>query len=212
MKSHNKFSHDDIIRSVFDGTHPTYVCYPFSSFLGNESISSIPVVFRIVVQSEKTTPIDLLASVIERAGKKKPTYDTLNKLPMFFIARLLEAYKKILEEWVDYIYNQLPEVCENNHISHYQWRLFSALGVSQVFGTDKLSYEQKLWIIHNKHDDEKIQMQSMIDLRDSVLPWLNPQLWTSMQTRKKSVRKNVKYEQQRKKLMEGSLEDLDIVT
>jgi len=49
------------------------------------------------------------------------------------------------------------------------------------------------------------------DIRDSLLPWLNTDLYQKVQDRKDNTRENTAYEAQRKKLQEGKLEDLDII-
>lgn len=72
---------------------------------------------------------------------------------------------------------------------------------------EKLTLERALWILLNLNKDRNESDERLIELRDSLLPWLQPMLWQRMQDR--PVKQNIMYEQHKSEMMSGtfSLDD-----
>jgi len=121
------------------------------------------------------------------------------------LGRVIKEYKEGIEKWEDYIINNLEKYCETFE-SKLKWTLVKTTGVNTVLSLP-LSLEQSLWIFYCSKNDEKEKIELMIKLRDSLLPWINPELWDKVQKQKENARFNSAYEKIHKQI----LEELDII-
>ncbi|MCK9543212.1 MAG: hypothetical protein M0R03_14420 [Novosphingobium sp.] len=132
------------------------------------------------------------------------------KLPFLLSPYLVDEFINVSNNWRDYVLENIKEVCETEG-SKINWKIVQTSGISYIFKND-LSFLQKLWVYVNTLEDKKEWMRITNDIRESVLPWLNLELWSKLKKTEGNTRENVEYEKQRKAMIEGKTEDLEIIT
>jgi len=150
---------------------------------------------------------DLGKSIIKIGNTFQTKSIPLNKYPIWIVNLLRDSYIKGLNLWQEYIQNELREFCKTEY-SKLNWHVVEQGGLSFLF-TPPLTFEQKLWIGLNKRISENEKFDLILHIRDSLLPWLNYELWKVQEKSKKNKRTNIDYDKQRKALVEGRLEELN---
>ena len=194
------FSKDDIFNAIFNDQYPNVVTKPFKKL--GRYLGSIQVVFSLVPPSNLFETLH--RSII--TFNKKPVSKSLNiirELPTWVIDLLWEEYEKYLKRWYDYLQENIKEFVEENIRSKVQWIVFKETDPKYFFKND-LTFEQRLWIFANHQNDKGDQIKLIQDVRESLLPWLNNELWSNMEKNKKGTKQNTDYERQRRQMIEGS--------
>lgn len=194
------FSKDDIFNAIFNDQYPNVTTKPFKKL--GRNLASVSVVFSLIPPSN---PIETLDKSIIYFNKK-PIPKSLNiiyNLPVWVIDLLWKEYEKYLALWYDYLQNNIKEFVEEDMNSNVQWVVFKETNSRFLFKED-LTFEQRLWIFVNHQKDEKNQVKLIENVRESLLPWMNYDLWSSVEKNKKGTKQNVDYEKQRRQMVEGS--------
>ncbi len=206
-KKLEKFNLNNIADSIFRNTPPSVKIIPFSSLKDTYlNRNSYNVLLYIFDGSDRLIPS--LSKALE--GTYEENVEAFYKLPSWIVGLLHTAYKKEVENWIDFLFDHISEFCEKDSESLINWNVVDKGGIASLF-SDKLTFEQRLWISVQSKISKEEMIKFVNDIRDSLLPWLNTDLYQKVQDRKDNTRENTAYEAQRKKLQEGKLEDLDII-
>jgi hypothetical protein len=130
------------------------------------------------------------------------------------LLELIKAYKQYEKQWAVFYFDNIEKYCEENMESQHNWIISKHAGMPSVFDVSSLSIEQKFWININANIAYKKERVFYVELRDSLLPWINPTLYQKMKEKDENTRTNVMYEQHRQQMYSGTFEgeeDLDIV-
>jgi len=198
QQTSTQFNFDDITNVLFYNKKPVYFITPFRDIIKYQII--IPTYLSLF--DKNTSDI---YTILKSAVQNDRIYNYLLKLPAWMLGRVIKEYKEGIEKWEDYIINNLEKYCETFE-SKLKWTLVKTTGVNTVLSLP-LSLEQSLWIFYCSKNDEKEKIELMIKLRDSLLPWINPELWDKVQKQKENARFNSAYEKIHKQI----LEELDII-
>jgi hypothetical protein len=198
QQTSTQFNFDDITNALFYNKKPVYFITPFRDIIKYQII--IPTYLSLF--DKNTSDI---YTILKSAVQNDQIYNYLLKLPAWMLGRVIKEYKEGIEKWEDYIINNLEKYCETFE-SKLKWTLVKTMGVNTVLSLP-LSLEQSLWIFYCSKNDEKEKIELMIKLRDSLLPWINPELWDKVQKQKENARFNSAYEKIHKQI----LEELDII-
>lgn len=182
----------------------------FAIFLNkNPLVATKPFPFRKIKNHTITFEVPFLFKEISL----KEMFDYIKegkKLPFLLSPYLVDEFINVSNNWRDYVLENIKEVCETEG-SKINWKIVQTSGISYIFKND-LSFLQKLWVYVNTLEDKKEWMRITNDIRESVLPWLNLELWSKLKKTEGNTRENVEYEKQRKAMIEGKTEDLEIIT
>jgi hypothetical protein len=146
----------------------------------------------------------LQRSVLSVGGSKVD----LNTIQLLLFSRLVDAYVGILRQWDDFLHDEIYEYIQVDSYSAMQWSILKSAGVGHVFG-DTLSTEQKVWIYNCTANDKEQETKFILSVRESILPWLDSEMWSNMQKMKKDKRENKQYDTMHKLMIEGQLDQLE---
>jgi hypothetical protein len=185
---------------------------PFAS-LHPSVLAGLPVHYNVgLFDDEEETVWHTLHRSVQKVGKRAvSSKDIFLKLPEWAINMMAEAYFIHASNWREYLYAEVEKFCRTPQ-SKMQWELFKRVGVQLVL-TGPLLPEQKLWIVTNSYIDKDDDIKFVTDVRESLLPWLNPEMYGEYEKRK-NKRTNVTYAEQHRAMVEGTFagdEDLDII-
>jgi len=207
VKRSSKFTFEDIANTLFHNKCPQVVIKPFTH-IKDSIINKISFSVELSIFKENLNILEILASSI--VGNSKNNFEYLSKLPDWIVLLIQKYYKEELNNWIDYLFDNINEFCEKNSESLINSNVLDKGGIALLF-PDKLTFEQKLWIsVHFKIDKNEM-IKFVTEIRDSLLPWLNTDLYNKVKDKQENTRTNVAYESQRRKMLEGNLDDLDIV-
>jgi len=203
------FSHRDIDKILFLGKYPLYKAYPFKSF---KKLSNIPVVYKVLMYDLQDDMDEILSKSVYSIGNIVTTNPELQKLDIILLDALLSEFSTGAIQWQKYVLQEMENYIKTP-TSLINWEALKT--VSGFLGTN-LNYEQKIWIFTCQREEDKKKVKFAEDLRESVLPFLNFDMWQKLQRRKEAVRENVMYHKQRDQMIEGTFlkqeEELDIIT
>jgi hypothetical protein len=155
-----------------------------------------------------TTTLQILANAIE--GNNDINLEHLNNFPSWLVILIQKRYKEEVNNWIEYLFDNIDDFCKENSESLINSGILDKGGISLIFN-NKLTFEQKLWVsVQSKLSKNEIT-RFVTEIRDSLLPWLNINLYNKVQDKEKNTRTNTAYEEQRRKLLEGNLEELDVI-
>ncbi len=197
------FNHEDIANVLFKKQSPTRIDTPFA-LSSIESLRLLPVAFSLSLFSDTTDVFEILTRVVYKDTSKASfiTLEELKLMPPWCINFLLQCYTKHIEGWQKYFVDELESFCLEG-ISRFHWSVIQKAGTDEVFPRP-LSVEQKIWISFQDKQIQSEQNAFIISLRDSLLPWLNPEAWQNLQERKEKTRTNEDYERQRQQMILGN--------
>ena len=206
------FQHSDLDRAIFRGKPPVFVDRPFAS-LHPSVLEKLPVHYNVgLFDDEDDSVWRTLNRSIRKVGKRDVTSTELfYKLPEWAINMLVDAYFLHSGNWRDYLYDEIEKFC-GTWPSQMQWELFKRVGIQYVL-QNPLIPEQKFWIVINSRLDKRDDTKFVTDIRESLLPWLNLDMYRE-QEKQKEKRTNVQYSEQHREMVEGTFvsdEKLDII-
>ncbi len=205
-----EFTNEDLIKSIFFNQFPLFITYPFHD-LPHSPLSKLQVIFKLKILFEKLSLLQLLEETVVKIGnweiEKK---NDLKKIPFWMLGFLTDSLNRGLSQWREYLIDNLKEFSEG-HYSKMLWYSISGGGVETVFKELPLSYERQLWLSLNAVSERNKQSEFMVGIRDSLLPWINPSLFTEIEKKQRETRINVAYEEIKKKFISGDYKNLDII-
>lgn len=202
-KNRATFTHENISEVLFLNKSPLYTFFPFHKFK-NFSGRRDSVTLRVKLFDSNKDSIEVFSNIIDSIGSVK--ISSAYEIPTWFASRILKEYKVVSSEWFHYLSEELKVYCDENLNSKIQWSSF--IHNIPIF-TSSLSFEQKLWIYTNTNRDAAKYNKFIVDIKDSILPWLNLKLYSEVKKKEENTRKNVEYEKQKKEMFE-STNDIEI--
>lgn len=210
------FDYNDITKVLFFNEYPQFVDTPYR-FSKTRVLAHLPLTFCIVSDDTSLPMLELLEKSICRVGLASVSNSYIfSRLTSWFVLPLVECYYMGSQEWKDYIVAEMENYCKTEAFSIFQWNVVKNGGFDAVLKNGR-NVIHDLWISTNVKLEKENAAKEMVELRDSLLPWLNYEMWQSVEKREKNKHINVNFEAQRQKMFEGSFgtekeEDLDIVT
>jgi hypothetical protein len=139
----------------------------------------------------------------------------VSSLNVILVNNLIVALNELLAKWQEFLLRELTAYTKTP-MSQLHWASLNK--VPGMLGNNLL-YEQKLWISACTNNDKNSWYKDISDVRDSILPYINPELWEKVQHRKTEVRYNADYEKQKAEMILGKFtsgniklpDDLDII-
>jgi hypothetical protein len=101
----------------------------------------------------------------------------------------------------------MERYCEET-TSQLHWQVVKTGSSASLFSS--LNLEQKLWIAVNSKKDKDFWLDTIMNVREGLLPWLNNKLYQAWEKKKANTRVNSAYDQQRLDMINGKLEDISI--
>lgn len=203
-----KFQLADINQAIFHSTPPSVTVQPFID-LKDPVLSRSSFTFRLHIYEGLKSVLEVLAFSL--TGNTEENYKYLKQLPDWILNLLYKQYKENFDAWADYFFENINEFCRTDSESIINWNLASKGGFSLLFD-GKLNFEQKMWVSSCSGEEKKEWREFIIDIKESMLPWMNLELYQKVKEKETNTRENTAYEEQKKKLLEGKLEDLDIIS
>jgi len=208
----NIFSHEDIDKLLFFHGFPLKQAYPFSTF---PKFKNVPIVYRIYMRRDSEDLETYLNNTIYSVGRYI-VRGGIASLNVSLVNNLIVELNKLLAKWQEYLLIELNAYTKTP-MSQLHWASLNK--VPGLLGTELL-YEQKLWISACTSNDKNNWYKDVSDVRDSVLPYMNPELWDKMRHYKEEVHQNADYEKDRADMLLGKFnsgdiklpDDLDIIT
>jgi len=197
-KKRKKFTHNDISNIIFYNTPPLHTFYPFQQ-LKAFSKKRISLTIRVTLPGSYRNELDIAVNALFSIGE----IEVKNKyqVPGWFVIFIIPEYNIVNKEWLMYLSKEINNFCEFDFNSKLQWSSFKR---GEALFNGEISFERKLWIYSNDLLDQRNDHKFIIDVKESLLPWLNPKLFTEVQKKKENTRVNVDYEKQRKELFESA--------
>jgi hypothetical protein len=207
----SEFTHLDLVNSIFYKTSPKLFKTPFSSF-NIPSLSTVKVTFILNPPTQDFSIISILRDTLhEINGKKIESLTMLEKLSPTMLECLIKSYKEGLMSWREFVLKEIPEFSDTTY-SLNKWSIVQSAGIGYIFKDKELSFEQELWISHNYYKQKNFWVDFAINMRESMLPWFNIEMWKKMDDLKKNRRENVDYDSQKEEMLKNiKEEDLDII-
>ena len=200
---HYKFTHADLEKAMLDGCAPSVVLCPFRDSY-NYKLKKVKLSVSLISNSNDK-PLNILSKSF---GCK--SNELINKVSFWIAGAIWKEFKLATEEWSKFVQDNAEEFCKKN-LSRSKWTLFC--NTSKPLQKDLLD-EQKLWILYNSMLDKEDNIKLIEAVRESIVPWINPQLWRDIEKQKKNEHQNVAYEKQKKAMVESNMNlpnDLDII-
>lgn len=206
IKPTNKFDYNNLNNVLFNNVSPLFTITPFKD-INNLSIQniSLPVVLFI-----SETPLHTY-EILEKAFPNKKIFEYILKLPAWMLGRIVVKYKEISNLWVEYVFANMKEYCKTLE-SKLRWSTLKQAGTNNVF--KELTMERILWIFFCQTLEKEEQVDFIVQVRDSLLPWFNYEMWQKVEKSKANKRENINYEEIKNTILTQSVidtSDLDIV-
>lgn len=198
-----KFNFDDISTFLF-GEDPLAIdTFPFSIWK-NSHLKNTSVTFQIKHTMKDNIIIKDTFFVITKINHKKVTSDNLKILPLTILSYLYYYYISQIIIWEKYFYDNIKEYCETS-VSKMKWNEVKYSG-SYIRNNDA----KAIWITICDNLDREFWTKFAISLRESILPWLNAEMYKSYKDNQGNKRINVEYDRQRQLMAEGDMTGMDI--
>lgn len=211
----SSFTYEEITNTLFFNRPPYYTVQPLQHLTHPKfKHTSITFVIRL---SYKESLLERMTNAITRLDDCQIdlTTNIILNLPYWIYYILLKEYEKVMNEWIEYYIENINDYCKNSEISQLNWNTVK-LGLSVSFIKEEPTLEQKIWIKVNQVLDKKELIDYVEEIRKSLLPWFNLDLYKEWEKKKKNVRENVKYEEERRNMLKNQFnynqeEELDII-
>lgn len=197
-KKRKTFVHSDINNIIFHNIPPLYTFYPFQQ-LKAFSKKRIPLTIKTTLLDSPKNEPDAVMHALFKIGEIEVANGY--QIPEWFIQFISPEYYIVNGEWLEYLSKEITNFCESNFNSRLQWSSFKR---GENLFKEGLSFEIKLWIYTNDLLDQQKDRKFIFDVKESLLPWLNPKLFTEVRKKEENTRVNVDYEKQRKELFEST--------
>ncbi|MFA5398064.1 MAG: hypothetical protein WC346_18775 [Methanogenium sp.] len=203
----NKFNYDDITNALFFNKPPLLVIQPFKD-LKNITVQNTTLSLSLSLSYKPLT-------IYESLKKAFPenVFNLFLKLPSWMLGRIIERYKEGVDEWANYLMDNLKDYCKTFE-SKWHWNTIKTLSTTNIIKEETLSVEKTLWMYFCEILEKEENIDLILKIRESILPWMNNELWQQVQKKKENTRENVAFEQIKSKILFNSTiddEDLDII-
>lgn len=198
-----KFTQLDLEKAFIDGIPPKILLCPFQD---SSNINLNKLQFPVtLIGLCNTMPINIL----EKSFGCENT-NIIKNLSIYLISKLWDSFKSALEEWSDYIKDNVETFCRKN-VSRSNWIIYNHASKTPI---KYMIDEQKMWILYSTIIDKEENIDLIEAVRDSIIPWINPKLWSDVEKHKVAKHDNVAFNRQRKAMVEADSElpkDLDVI-
>lgn len=177
------FKHEDITNLLFYDKAPAVTAPLFSN-------RPAAVTFEIRIPSEEEQHIN--SFILHKCIKLKQP----SNLPTWVFFRIVEMYHKYLDAWMSYLLQEMHQFCKTNSLSFLKWGSYK----QQPSTINYQGLPFLLWVYSNQAIEENRHQEFMIEIKESLLPWINNKLYSEVVKKKESTRFNVEYEQQKQEL------------
>lgn len=208
----SSFTFDDITNVLFFNNPPSIIVKPFNHL---QSLKYISLTFAVVITYRESLLKRISNSIIKFNNCKIDNVENkILKLPHWVYVIILKEYERISNQWINYFVDNIKDYCEKVEISKLNWSSIK-LGLPSSFIKEEPTIEQKIWIKVNQSLDKKEMADYVEEVRKSLLPWLNSDLYREIK-KKENTRVNVNYEKNRESMLKDEFdyktkEDLDII-
>jgi hypothetical protein len=203
---HANFQFKDIENALFNNINPSVVSYPFPF----KSLKKISVKYSIPFTIEDTLSPKSLIFFISEINNKKVSVEVFSKkIPFVLFPYVLKDFTKNLITWREYVFHNLKDFC-NSDLSIMHWKIINSGCINFVFKDNTIDSLQKLWISVHSNIDREFWLKTATDIKESLHPWLNFELWKSMKEKEEKARKNEDYEKQRAAMIRGEIDKIDV--
>lgn len=213
-KEKSFFTYNDITNTLFFNKFPSLTVKPFKQ-LNHSGLQFISITFSIRL-SYREVLLDRISKSIIRFNnyKVENQKEKILKLPYWIYSIILKEYEKISNNWINYYTDNIDDYCKKVEISKLNWSIIkSNLPIS--FIKEEPAIEQKIWVKVNQTLDKEEISEYIEQIRKSLLPWLNSDLYKELKKKEDNTRVNVNYEETREQMLknkfEYSKEELDII-
>lgn len=206
-----EFNEKDITNALFYNKPPQVEAYPFKNYK-NPKFQKLSLTYEISIQNRNQTLDKALSNVI----KIDNVDEVLLKLQPWMLLEISKNYRYHEGQWSSYFFENIKKYCEDNVESRYNWKLIEHVSPEVVFNlsVSKMTVEQRFWIVINKQAEEIENKKFIMELRESILPWLNIELYDKIKKKEENTRINVNYEADRQRMYDGTFineDELDVV-
>jgi len=197
-----KFSFDDITAFLFDEKPFEVTAFPFKRWKSS-SLKNIQVTFQLRHFIAPNIFLKDVVFTISKVQNAKVTPSQLFELPPSVLSALYTEYIYQTMIWETYFYKNIKEYCQTP-VSAVKWEEFK---YSRFIS--KSNYAKAIWVSICSSQDREFWVKFAISIRDSLLPWLNSEMYIKYKDKLENTRTNVAYEGQRKAMVEGRIQDLE---
>ena len=199
----HKFNFDDISTFLFSEDSLEVTIYPFSDW--NTSIlRHIPVVFQINPKTPDYITVKDFVFLISKINRKKVNHEDVKKVSFIVVGYLYQYYLQLVSSWQDYFHSNIKEFCKST-ISEIKWH-----EVKYSSDTGPKSDMKAIWLTLCAIGDREFWTNYAISLRESILPWLNAEMYKNYKDNKDNKRFNIEYDNQRLLMADGDMKSMDI--
>ncbi len=203
-----KFSNTDIDNVLFGNQVPETTIYPF--YVSHvETLKRMLFVVRLdsrVLDGSHDASYSKLSKLIVgiQSSNVKPQEVLLcfGQIPVVISDMILLQIRKEYDRWQDFYYSSLAEYTSSKG-SKFQWEIAQSIGIASIMASP-FSIEQSAWIAYASSVYRFDEHKFTIDLFEAAKPWMNRELYAQVEKNKKSKRENVKFDEQKQKMLSGS--------
>lgn len=199
-------SFQDIENALFFNKNPEFTTYPFSY----KALKRTSITFEASFLNKQRTDLKFVFSIIKKINNKEILEEDKNNISLTLTPFIITQFLEILKIWQNYVLENIEEFC-TTEISIINWKTLQSCGITSIFNTD-LTFFQKLWISINVQKDRDFWLKTATDIREGLLPWMNYDLWSSIEKNKVNRRENIAYDEQKKAMVESGTENLDKIS
>lgn len=207
LRKRRKFTFDDITNVLFYNKPPIVTTYPFNKVTQNQALHNLPITFKIITDIGDLQSVKQLSNIITAVGGtsvKAPTI--LLELSPWLYSKIVSAYKIESDDWLYYFITNLHTYCKTVELSNINWSC-TKIGLGKFHKENSLSFEQSLWIKLNTDLDKVDHFDQLNEIKESLLPWINYNLYKASKKAEEDVRINSRYEEQRRSMEDGTFKD-----
>jgi len=172
-------------------------------------LHKFPITIELVSTLENTN-IQILRTALKKIGNTTITnYDLqVMTLPLWVVYTFLNEYLRYMEDWETYFREELLNYCKKSTFSKIKWSTIKNSNAKYLFGDD-ITLEHLLWIHTNTQLDSSDNLKLITDVRDSILPWLNIEVWQKYKKSSEEKHENKDYYKQKKELLSGEINSIN---
>lgn len=198
-----KFNFDDISTFLFSEDPLEIYTFPFQDWKSSP-LKNISMTFQIKHTISSAVTIKDIIFVIDKINNKKVNPEYIKSISFTILIHLYYYYIMHIVRWENYFYDNIKEYCKTS-TSKIQWESIK-YAKSYVNNSDA----KAVWIAICSNSDREFWTKFAISLRESILPWLNAEMYHKYKDNKDNKRFNVEYDKQRLLMAEGDVSNMDI--
>lgn len=200
VKKQTPFTFQDIDNILFNKKPYYHTCYPFLK-LRNSPYVRLKLGITICIPESITSETLIRNSIVSVNDVNIEPSEFANLIGGWAVPYLVEEYKGILNQWIEYFYAEIDNFCAIDY-SKTRWAIVSNGGFNYLF-KDKLNIEQSIWIAANHTNTDIDKSKFAISLKDSLLPWLNYDMYSNYIKNKENKKENADYAKNKTQLEEN---------